>query len=390
MNIKNILIMKKIILLVSAFILLFGIFINYSIAVGNENNTRDNIFDSGRNIKIRMSPQFPGPNENVNVTLSSSSFNFDRARTVVKIDGKVITGVFKDSENKTYPGEYSFKNFSFKTKGNGQRTLIEIESTNYDGLVYKTKRYIIPASVDLIYEAYESYRPPFYKGKADILNDSKVKIVAMPELYNTSGQKIDPSDLIYNWRINYSADLKNSGYGKNYYIIDRIKSGPIKTTVSVRVETKNGKIVAEKRIIILPKRANIIFYLQKSEQDFSLRKPILGGRMETEQNKIAIRAIPYFMNDIHSKNITRDTWFFNGVEQKLIEGRELAPIDNTISGGQILKITLKKIIENKFRPLQAATGYVTVEFEKVKREIYNKIEEKTKQASSPVEKFLTS
>lgn len=374
---KNILNKNKSYLLKKTIVFFSTIFIVFMLGFGFSFASLENTFDNGANISMRMVPSSPEANSVVKVLLSSFSLNLDTSETTIKINGKVIKN-----------NAYSVREFEFKTGANGKEIIIEIESVDSNGMVYKVVKKIIPESVDLLYESYDSYIPPFYEGGGDILSDSKVRIVAMPEIYDKNGKKIATSDLIYKWSEKGTVDIKKSGYGKNVYYIDRIKAAPIKTIVAVDVVTKDGLISAHRRIIINSKEAKPYIYLQNSPEDFSLRTPIVGGNIEVENNNIFLRSVPYFMNDIGDRELVKDSWFINGKEQKEHEGDSIISIVNNSSNGQFLSLTFVKVISNKYRPLQYARETVIVEFEKVQREYYNNVDSNIKNNSDPIGDLL--
>ncbi len=351
-------------ILITVFAFLFSV--NYSSA---------NMFDNGSNIIVETYPKAIGPNEEFELKISSGSFDIDRSKTKIFIDGKKVAE------------GYSLRSIKTKTKDNGKELFVRIESQTDTGLTYVTERVIFPADVDLTYESIDAFRPPFYKGGAEVLNDSRVKIVAFPEFYEKGGKKIATSDLIYHWKVGYNADLANSGYGKNYYYLNRITAGPIKTYVTVMIETKDGAIQVEKRIKITPKRSKVYFYLQDAVNDFKLINPITSSSVETERDNIYVRTVPYFMNEIGSSEIS-NSWFINGVEQKEKEGTDIVSINNNGEKGRLLKVKFQKIITNRKRPLQSANDSVLVNFEKVQRRIYNLREQNKSKYSDPIGNFF--
>jgi hypothetical protein len=69
----------------------------------------------------------------------------------------------------------------------------------------------------LLWQANDAYVPPFYKGKALLTEGSDVKIVAMPEIKSGSGT-INPKNLTYSWKKDYTNDPDGSGYGIHSYV----------------------------------------------------------------------------------------------------------------------------------------------------------------------------
>lgn len=154
-------------------------------------------------ILVNVIPANPNPGEDVNVYISSYSDNLDIATMTWFVNGKsVLTGV----------GE---KSLMLKAPSVGQETkiVVKIKSQTEESQVSTT---IKPSYMVLLWEAVDSYVPPFYKGKALPTPDSFVKVVALPEI-TSGGVKIDPKNISYTWQKDFNNVLTDSGYGKNSF-----------------------------------------------------------------------------------------------------------------------------------------------------------------------------
>lgn len=74
--------------------------------------------------------------------------------------------------------------------------------------------FLRPASVDMLWEAVDSYTPPFYKGKALLPVGGVVRVTAIPSASA-------PKNLSYDWSKNGSALQDSSGYNKSSIIFQQ-------------------------------------------------------------------------------------------------------------------------------------------------------------------------
>ena len=115
---------------------------------------------------------------------------------------------------------------------------------------------INPSDIDLLWEAMDSYTPPFYKGKALPSTESQIKIVAYP---NTSGlSNTNQKNISYTWKNNYDTVGSASGYGKSKYIFinDNLKNTE---KVSVVATGLSGSYSSEGKVDINIENPQIIF-----------------------------------------------------------------------------------------------------------------------------------
>ena len=159
---------------------------------------------SPSSILVNVAPSNPAPYENTNITLTSYANNLDSVLISWSVDGKnVLSGIGK-------------KSFLVKAPASGSETVIAAVVSLPDGEI--EKRIVIkPSTMVLLFQANDSYVPPFYKGKALPTLDSEVKVVAMPEIKTGSGL-IDSQNMTYVWRKDYTNIQDASGYGKNFFI----------------------------------------------------------------------------------------------------------------------------------------------------------------------------
>ncbi|MEW5907755.1 MAG: hypothetical protein AB1643_01040 [Patescibacteria group bacterium] len=236
--------------------------------------------DEVKNFALDLKPKYPGPNQEVNVSAKSYSFDIDRAVITWSINGiQKLKGV----------GE---KNFTFRTGDVGSKTTINIIVVSLDGLKLENNLIIIPADVDILWEA-ENYIPPTYKGKALPTSISKIKISALPNVV-IDDVKFSPSKLIYNWEINGKKKIDISGYGKNSF---SFKSSAMigQDNIKLTMTDYNKKILVEKRVLINIVQPKIIFY-EKNPLAGIKYNLALSDKIDLGGGEMSIKAEPYFFS----------------------------------------------------------------------------------------------
>ncbi len=249
-------------------------------------------------IVLSVTPVYPSPNQNVSATLSSHVTDLDKAN---------ISWSTNDQQTSVGIGK---KSFNFKTGSLGLPTTLSVTIDTIDGQSISKTLTITPTDVDLIFEGYDSYTPPFYKGKALAPSQGTFEVVAMPNLTNENG-KVDPSNLSYIWTLDGNTQPDASGWGKNYFIFQNSYLDK-ENTVEVKVSDISGGANASGSITLTTTTPKILFY----END-----PLLGVKWDealTDGFKIdssgkTITAEPYFFSpkDISSSDLTFD-WSLNG------------------------------------------------------------------------------
>src|SRR3989344_8042891 len=152
-------------------------------------------------INVSIAPQNPAPNENVTITLSSFAANLDIVTISWIVNGKTaLSGI-------------GIKSFSTTVGGVGTEVRVAAKIMLPDGQIDKNI-ILRPSVLALLWQANDSYVPPFYKGKALPSSGTEIKVVAMPEI-RVGATTANPKTLSYDWKKNYSNSPADSGYGKN-------------------------------------------------------------------------------------------------------------------------------------------------------------------------------
>lgn len=300
---------------------------------------------SPSSILVNVSPENPSPGENVNITLNSYVSNLDSVLISWSVDGKILlSGVGK-------------KTFSLTAPKAGAETNVLATISLPDGPL-TTRIVIKPTEMVLLWQANDSYVPPFYKGKAMPTPDSKIKVVALPEIKSGS-QMVSPNNMTYSWKQDYTNDQGASGYGKNSFVYtsDFLDSS---NNVSVTADTVDQKYSSGGSLDIATYQPKIVFYKNDPTLGTIWEHALLDGHKILGDE--IIEAAPYFISpqDIRIPILTFN-WFIND-EQIEVKGvnKNLFPVtvQYGISGTSRIKLT----IENSYKFFANISKEINVEF----------------------------
>lgn len=274
-------------------------------------------------IVLSINPKYPKVNEEVKATLSTFTIDLNNTKISWTLDGKTtLEGIGK-------------KSFSFKVGDASFPSNLEVRIETINGSVINKRITISPSDIDMLWEAYDTYVPPFYKGKALAPVEGQIKVVAIPSTQN-------PAGFNYRWEQDYKSKPSSSGYEKNYFIY-RNSYLEDKNMIEVTVSDFFGNSIGLGKVSINPGSPKIVFYK---------KDPILGTKWESalsdwfniNRDGETIVAEPYFFSkkDLNASNYTFD-WSLNG-EKVLIPNQKntlsIKP-EGDKSGNSLIKIIIK-------------------------------------------------
>ncbi|MBI3305900.1 hypothetical protein HYZ82_02050 [Candidatus Nomurabacteria bacterium] len=301
---------------------------------------------SPSSILVDISPSNPEPYEETTIVLNSYTYNLDSVMISWSVGGKSSSsGIGK-------------KSFSTAAPAAGGETDVVATIALPDGVV-ETRITLRPSATVLLWQANDSYVPPFYRGKALPSADSEIKVVAMPEIRTSrSGGLVDPKNMTYLWKKDYTNDTGSSGYGKNFFtfVSDYLENS---NTVSVIASTLDQRSKGEASINIRASQPKILFYKNDADLgtlwDRSLADHKINGREVLE-------AAPYFISPkepLHPSLLWR--WFINDTLVNLTSFRKnLMPLE--VEKGQHGTSRLRLEIENRDKIFQTTNREINIEF----------------------------
>lgn len=232
---------------------------------------------------VEATPESPKSFENITLKLKSFSVDLNRSSITWTLNGKAaLSGIGKTS-------------FNFQTGKAGTSYTIDI-SVKDSVLGVLTKRLSFQVGeVDILWEATDSYVPPFYKGKAMPSSQGSVTLVAAPNLFS-GGKKLSPDELVYKWKRNdkYRELNNQSGYGKKSVLIngDLIKSGE---KIEVEASSLNNGSAGQGSISFSYENPLIIFYEDRPSLGVRYDSAI-SGEFSLPNKESTILAVPYFFS----------------------------------------------------------------------------------------------
>ncbi|MFZ3020026.1 MAG: hypothetical protein WA051_00705 [Minisyncoccia bacterium] len=230
-------------------------------------------------ISITIRPEYPSPNEDVEVTIESSSF---------QLNSLPITWLENGVELKNYKNQVKIS----VPAGNLGKSKTITARIDVDGTLFDKEIVIQPSTIDLLWEG-RTLTPYWYMGKSLFTRGSKLVINAIPFIYDNSGKRIGPSQLLYTWLVNDSLVGSSMARGLQSIIITGSVLG-ITENVELKVYSASGTQLSEKKIDFSPKSPFTRWYEQNSlygEQQIALPNSI-----SVTSGEVSLRPEPFFIS----------------------------------------------------------------------------------------------
>lgn len=296
-------------------------------------------------ILIDVSPSNPAPYENTTITLRSFSANLDSVSISWFVDGKLIIT------------EIGKKSLSITTKNANTDTRVEAKISFPDGEITKTI-IIRPSVMVLLWQATDSYVPPFYRGKALATPDSTLKVVAMPET-KVGSQLASPNNMTYSWKKDYTNMAGDSGYGKSSFVYtnDYLQDS---NNISVVATPVGQNYSSESNINIRTTQPKIVFYKNSNTMGTIWERALANPHIINEEE--IVQAVPYYMSPKelqHPALVWR--WYINNSFVSTGDARQdVMPL--RVEAGTSGTSRLKLIIENSEKIFQTASKEINIGF----------------------------
>jgi hypothetical protein len=249
----------------------------------------------GGDISIEISPKYPKLNEVVNISLSTFTTDLNMAKISWVLDGKtVLEGVGKKSFLLTFNNSTSSKN-------------LEVKIETISGSVINKNIVISPSDIEILWEASNTYSPPFYKGKTLAPVEGNIKVVAIPNTTN-------PAGFNYQWKQDNKNKVNSSGYEKSSYFY---KNSYLEKNNSIEVIVSDlfGNSIGSNKIVITPTLPKVIFYEKNLLTGTRWEKSLSGG-IKANKNGTIIKVEPYFFSQENLDSpLLAFNWFLN--EEKI-------------------------------------------------------------------------
>lgn len=325
------------------FILLMAAFIFCSFIPASKLSAQEIGTDT---VLVEITPEFPKPGEAVSVKLTSYSGDLDRAKIIWSLNGKTV---------KSGTGGKTFS-FSMGAAGKSVTFGVVVDAPGI-GLFEKNIT-LNPAQVDILWQAIDSYTPPFYRGKALPARMSKIRAVAMPDMKTKSGGSVKPVDLVYKWTLDDTPMLDNSGYAKNFvdFSFDFVSSD---ATVKVNASSiKEAGLVGENTAYFATIDPKIIFYEDKPLKGVGYENAVVNS-FNLKNDEVAIIAEPYYFTSQNGLTYLSYNWLLNGSPTQSVDQKSLVlRLGDQKSGSSEVSLGIKQT----YRFLQMANKTFTINF----------------------------
>lgn len=250
---------------------------------------------TSNDITADIAPQNPGSFERIDIQLDSNLVDIRRYQISWYLDGVLKSqGIGK-------------MRFSASTKDYGQSTVIDAVIAIPAGSVKKTIT-LTPQDISTMWEAVDSYVPPFYQGKKLPSRESVIKVVAIPNFIN-NGVTANPNDLVYNWKRNDNVLPSASAYGASSILIQNNKLNASEI-LTVTASSQDGSIQGTANQLITFFNPKIIFYAK--DDSTGTLSPFARNFMNMGPSGAEIVAEPYFFSVLNKNpNKLNFSWTIN-------------------------------------------------------------------------------
>lgn len=309
------------------------------------NNLNYNASINETDIDTIVSPEFPSAFQTVSIRLDSNS---------IDLNHYIIQWSVDDFEEKSGIG---VRDFTITAGAYGSRKRV-VATISGNGVTVKKNIILAPQDATLLWEAVDSYVPPFYRGKKLPSNESLIKISALPN-FRSDNDSLRLDNAVYLWNRNDNRILNMGGYAKDSIII---KHNRLRATekISVDVSDVNNSTRAQKTVVVPIGNPQIHWYY-KNENNYRKLASIDRGLRITNGN-VTLVSEPYFFSTIANAADLNYAWKINNDTLYLEPGsikRELL-VQNPGQAGQAI---FKVAIENPKTFLQSLTSSVSLFFQ---------------------------
>ncbi len=276
-------------------------------------------------VYVKVTPQTPGPNEDVEILLEAYGTDLNRAKITWKVNSAIV---------KTGTGE---KKLSIKSGNSGKLTVVTATIQPVGGFEITKRIEIFPGEVDLIWET-DTYTPPFYKGKSWFTSQSNITVSAIPNIIE-GGVRGGTANTIYKWLKNSIVIGNESGYGrKTFKFKDSILLN--NEVISVEAESPSGK-KAKSEVVLFERNPQVVLYEENATLGVLFNKAIINNySFDSEEKNILV--YPYFFSTKSKDNSSiKYVWSQNDEEIFLPEYQSNLLLRNTEGVSGKSKVSVK-------------------------------------------------
>ena len=286
---------------------------------------------TAQEILLDVEPSNPEAFERVTLSLETFAIDIDLYNITWMVNGEEILSGFGEKILTTSVGQY------------GESTKVDILIEAKDGRIVRKNTVLRPATVDILWEAYDSYVPPFYKGKALPSRGSILKVTAIPNLV-IGDNHLSHSELDYTWRWNYRVKDTSSGFNRQFMAIKNLFTNR-EEVLSVEVQNLGGNIRGEGETKVIMLEPDPLFYNVFPENNQYDLSRALSSVSSSVGEPVNISVAPYFFSiqPGATPNILSYQWQANNspVSSNNQRSKNQISIASTTQGSTELKINIE-------------------------------------------------
>ncbi len=243
-------------------------------------------------LSISVTPDYPAPGQPARATVTSPNVDFTDADISWSVDGEPVQD-----------GGIEF-DFVMGRAGVATRIAVFVE---IGGESLTFERSIVPASVDLVWEA-TSYTPSLFRGKPLPSPGTSVRVEALPDLRRGT-TRIAQNQLIYTWYKNGAVQTSASGRGRSSAVFP----APIlfgSETIAVEVVSPDRTTGATGSVRVAT--IDPVISLYENHPIFGLRTNRALRVSAMPDIEVTVTALPYYAPDVPQSTALEYAWTVNG------------------------------------------------------------------------------
>lgn len=296
-------------------------------------------------IKIRITPETPGPHTPVRIELQDATATLKDATIVWSLNGK------------TASSGTAQRSFSFTTGALGETIRVAVHIESGSGPI--DREFVFrPSAVRLVWEA-DTYVPPFYKGKAELSPGANLRMHAFTDIRDAAGARIPASNLIFSWERGGTKFADRSGLGVTTFSVQgsQLTAGE---EIAVSVSTRAGERVGYASLFIPSTDPYVRVYERHPLQGIIYARALQQKTSFSEQ-EVTLVAEPYFFSAAsRSGNDLYYEWRLNG---ELIPSAALSgtlTIQSTKKGEAVVALSVQNIMTTRLLQVAEALFGITI------------------------------
>lgn len=289
-------------------------------------------------ITVNIFPTYPRPYQTITITPHSTLLDLTASAVTISVNGTVIQKGTGTQEASVQVG------------GPGEVTNITVSVATPDGKTTKSTLSVRPADVALIIEPTSSAHP-FYTGLPLVAPQARVRLVAIPDLRSSAKVALDPSKLVYTWKLGDQVLQSASGVGRSVLIA----TAPVRyrdADITLTVTSPDSSLVAQAFATVSPVDPIVRIYA-----DDPLKGPdfdhALSGVFTLLSAEATFRAVPYYFGSSPAFE-----WSVNNTAQS---AQRTVTVRSTGSGKGTASLDIRAKLADSIQP-QSANSRISLQF----------------------------